>query len=89
MILGNLMPYDQRRIKEGAAASWQCIDKEATSKNTEPKTVANTCSSAVRLGINIPNTTPSGKRREIGLLKWTHVMKYMPKKKRARKSWTN
>ena len=54
----------------------ECIDKEATSKNTKPKSgmtlaMANICSSAGRLGINIPSTTPTGKRREIGLLEWT------------------
>ena len=67
------------------------IDKEAASKNTKLKSgmalaAVNTCFSTGRLGMIIPSATPTGKRREIGLLKWTYVMKYMPRKKRARKS---
>ena len=88
----NFTSYDQRHMEDGAATSWQCIDKESVVKNTEPKSsmtlaAVNTCFSVGRLGINIPDTTPTGKRREISLLKWSYVMKYMPKKKRARKSW--
>ena len=42
------------------------IDNEAASKNTKPKSgmtlaVANICFGVGRLGINIPNTTPSGR----------------------------
>eukprot|EP00579_Thalassiosira_antarctica_P020210 CAMPEP_0201959302 /NCGR_PEP_ID=MMETSP0904-20121228/6310_1 /ASSEMBLY_ACC=CAM_ASM_000553 /TAXON_ID=420261 /ORGANISM="Thalassiosira antarctica, Strain CCMP982" /LENGTH=81 /DNA_ID=CAMNT_0048504953 /DNA_START=132 /DNA_END=377 /DNA_ORIENTATION=- len=33
----NLTPYDQRRIEEGAATSWQCIDKDAASKKYKTK----------------------------------------------------
>ena len=69
----------------------ECIDKEAASKDSKPKSgmelaVAKTCFSVGMLGINLPNATPTGKRREIGPLKWTYVMKYMPKKKSAWKS---
>eukprot|EP00579_Thalassiosira_antarctica_P001851 CAMPEP_0201871032 /NCGR_PEP_ID=MMETSP0902-20130614/4032_1 /ASSEMBLY_ACC=CAM_ASM_000551 /TAXON_ID=420261 /ORGANISM="Thalassiosira antarctica, Strain CCMP982" /LENGTH=75 /DNA_ID=CAMNT_0048396877 /DNA_START=1 /DNA_END=225 /DNA_ORIENTATION=+ len=51
----NLTPYDQRRIEEGAATSWQCIDKDAASKNTKPKSgmilaATKKCFSAGRLG---------------------------------------
>ena len=89
----NLTPYDQRRTEEGPATSWQCIDKEAASKKYKTKEWDNIgCGqkkfSAGRLGIIIPNTTPTGKRREIGLSKWTYVMKCMPKKKQAHKSWS-
>ena len=67
----------------------QSIDKAAASNGTKPKrgmtlAEATTCFNAGRTGINIPTTTLTGRRREIGLLKWTSVMKYLPKKKRAR-----
>ena len=47
---------------------------------------ANECFAAGRSGINVPITTPTGKRRDIGLLRWTSVIKYVPKKKRTRKN---
>ena len=69
----------------------QWIDGAATSHGMKPKVGmsmadANECFNAGRCGINVPNTTPTGKRRDIGLLKWTSVIKYVPKEKRACKS---
>ena len=71
----------------------QCIDKAAASNNHKPTkgmalAEANTCFAAGRSGINVSATTPTGKKREVGLLRWTSVMKYMPRKKRAWRATT-
>ena len=58
-----------------------CIDEAAKSNGAKPTrgmtlADASSCFNAGRAGINISSTTETGRKREIGLLKWASVIKY-------------
>ena len=69
----------------------EIIDKTARQNGASPTTkmnmsTTNTCFLHGKAGLNIPTTTPTGRKRDIGTLKWSSAATYLPKEPKRRRA---
>ena len=68
----------------------EIIDKTAGENGAKPTkkmnmSSTNTCFLRGKVGLKIPTTTPTGRKRDIGRLKWSSAITYLPKASKKRR----
>jgi hypothetical protein len=68
----------------------EIIDKTASRNGAKPvrkmnMSTTNTCFLRGKAGLKIPTTTPTGRKRDIGRLKWSSAITYFPKEPKRRR----
>ncbi len=68
----------------------EIIDKTASQNGAKPTkkmnmSSTNTCFLRGKVGLKIPTTTPTGRKRDIGRLKWSSAITYLPKASKKRR----
>eukprot|EP00984_Skeletonema_dohrnii_P003367 scaffold1131_cov125-Skeletonema_dohrnii-CCMP3373.AAC.8 len=68
----------------------EIIDKTASQNGAKPTkkmnmSSTNTCFLCGKVGLKIPTTTPTGRKRDIGRLKWSSAITYLPKASKKRR----